>query len=839
MLPAMRWSLRSSPSPRPFVLASLCVALVPAGCGDDATATDDASSSSSSSSTGGATVADSSSGTTQADSSGSSSSAGETGSGDSSSSGVADSSSGGSDSSSSAGVTTAESSSSDTGMVALECPVAVLGPALPALAFGNTIGVQDDGSGSCGGSGAPEVGYHFTAPADGLYTFDTQGSQLDSVLYVLDGDCAGTELACSDDGDGHQSAVTVSLTSGQLVTVVVDGHGTAEGPFNLRVRAGGFTCPLDDLGNAVPNTISGDNTSLYDGFASSCGGQAGRDAPYLFTAPNDGSFTFDTFGSSFESTIAVYDGPCGVNQLSCGDQGALVTLAQGQQVTVVVDTQFQTGAFDLHVAGLGGVCPDQDVGNAVPQTVAGDTSGHDNTDAGSCGGAFSGDDLYEFTAPADGLYAFDTFGSALDTVLYVRDGGCGGVEFDCNDDFAPGNPQSRVVMGLSAGQTVMIGVDGNGTGSYQLNISEVPCPNEPYPGTLPGSVAGSTVGGIDKVRGSCATDPVTFETPDYVYGFTAPEDGEYTFTTFNSNMDTVLYILDGAACNGDEIACSDDFQFNWTSALSLHLDAGQAVSVVVDGKFENEGDFVLDIGQLGGGLCPDTDLGNTIPVATSGNTSVGDNTVAGTCGGLTQNDDIYFFTAPMDGLYNFNTVGSVNDTVLIIRDGDCTGPELGCSDNTGFVSTDSNVAITLAQDQTVMVAVDGAFGDGAYNLNIDFVTCPDESIGSDVPASYDGATLGEADKLESPDCPDDGSPDYVFEFTAPADGSYTFDLQGSDYDTVLFVQDAACGGSELACNDDFFGLQSSVSVNLTQDQTVMVVVSGFQGNSGNFTLNIN
>ena len=59
------------------------------------------------------------------------------------------------------------------------------------------------------------------------------------------------------------------------------------------------------------------------------------------------------------------------------------------------------------------------------------------------------------------------------------------------------------------------------------------------------------------------------------------------------------------------------------------------------------------------------------------------------------------------------------------------------------------------------------------------------------------------------------------------------------YDTVLFVQDAACGGSELACNDDFFGLQSSVSVNLTQDQTVMIVVSGFQGNSGNFTLNIN
>jgi len=84
-----------------------------------------------------------------------------------------------------------------------------------------------------------------------------------------------------------------------------------------------------------------------------------------------------------------------------------------------------------------------------------------------------------------------------------------------------------------------------------------------------------------------------------------------------------------------------------------------------------------------------------------------------------------------------------------------------------------------------------------------------------------------------------GTGDVAFEWTAPAGGPYTFDLVGSDYDTVLFVQDAACGGGELACNDDAIGLQSAVDVDLAANQTVLIAVSGYAGSTGNFTLNIN
>jgi hypothetical protein len=194
----------------------------------------------------------------------------------------------------------------------------------------------------------------------------------------------------------------------------------------------------------------------------------------------------------------------------------------------------------------------------------------------------------------------------------------------------------------------------------------------------------------------------------------------------------------------------------------------------------------------------------------------------------------------MDVLDVFDTFGSLYDTVLFLRSADCGGVELACNDNYSFFQ-ESQVAYTMAADETVLVAVDGAFGNGAYDLNIQYVTCPDQDIGNEFPSMQSGDTFGSVDKLQAIGCfmADSSSPDYVFEWTAPADDTYTIDTVGSDYDTFLLVQDAACGGTELACNDDSIGLLSQVSVDLVADQTVMIVVSGFSGSVGNFELNIN
>ncbi|HWB73483.1 MAG TPA: hypothetical protein VG755_00980, partial [Nannocystaceae bacterium] len=351
--------------------------------------------------------------------------------------------------------------SSESGMVELECPVADLDPDNQDPVFGNTTARDDDFSGSCGGDGSPDVGFTFTAPADGIYTFDTSNSQLDTVLYLLDGVCSGSEIACDDNGDGSQSVITVPLTAAQTVTAIVDGNSAGGAPFSLRVRAGDFTCPAGDLGSVSPTETIGDSSDAYNSFASTCGGYAGPEDGWLFTAPVTATYTIDTFNSSFTSVVHVNDGVCGGAELACGSQGSLVDLVAGQQVTIFVDGPAVSGAYELHVDTLGGACPDQDLGNTVPQTIPGDTSDGDNTDSSTCGGDFSPDDLYTFTAPEAGLYTFDTFGSDIDTIVFVRSNDCDGAELACNDDVDQMTDESRVLLGMGQDQTVLVGVDGN------------------------------------------------------------------------------------------------------------------------------------------------------------------------------------------------------------------------------------------------------------------------------------------------------------------------------------------------------------------------------------------
>lgn len=60
--------------------------------------------------------------------------------------------------------------------------------------------------------------FSWTAPTAGDWTFDTAGSDFDTVLYVLDA-CGGSELGCNDDDGGLTSSVTVTLGQGDSVVV--------------------------------------------------------------------------------------------------------------------------------------------------------------------------------------------------------------------------------------------------------------------------------------------------------------------------------------------------------------------------------------------------------------------------------------------------------------------------------------------------------------------------------------------------------------------------------------------------------------------------------------------
>ena len=75
--------------------------------------------------------------------------------------------------------------------------------------------------------------------------------------------------------------------------------------------------------------------------------------------------------------------------------------------------------------------------------------------------------------------------------------------------------------------------------------------------------------------------------------------------------------------------------------------------------------------------------------------------------------------------------------------------------------------------------------------------------------------------------------------TAPGNGTITADTFGSSYDTVLAALTGTCGTfTEVACNDDFSGLQSLISFAVTAGQTVLLEVTSLSGSGGNLILNV-
>ena len=116
-------------------------------------------------------------------------------------------------------------------------------------------------------------------------------------------------------------------------------------------------------------------------------------------------------------------------------------------------------------------------------------------------------------------------------------------------------------------------------------------------------------------------------------------------------------------------------------------------------------------------------------------------------------------------------------------------------------------------------------------------TCADEELTQSVPFTVTGTTVGKVDNTSPTTCAFSNAEDVAYSFIAPEQGEYVFDTQGSAYDTVLYLYDH-CGGNEIDCNDDTFGLQSEVSARLDAGQLVIIVVDGYSANAGSYQLNV-
>ncbi len=249
--------------------------------------------------------------------------------------------------------------------------------------------------------------------------------------------------------------------------------------------------------------------------------------------------------------------------------------------------------------------------------------------------------------------------------------------------------------------------------------------------------------------------------------------------------------------------------------------------------------------------CPDVTLASTVPLTVTGTTvGAGNDFGMASCSTGAGPDRSFSYTAPMTGTYTIDTtgVGITYDTLLYVRNGTtCLGPELACNDNGAGIGTRSRVTLSLVAGQQINIIVDGAgaFTQGSFTLNIRLgpPPCVDVDLGTTVPSTTTGTTIGAGNDQGGATCGGGGgsAPDRVFEWTAPTTGTFRFDTVGSaaTFDTLLYIRSGNCVGAQLGCDDDSAGgTKSRIDLAMTAGQTVVVVVDGFGVHQGAFTLNI-
>lgn len=156
-----------------------------------------------------------------------------------------------------------------------------------------------------------------------------------------------------------------------------------------------------------------------------------------------------------------------------------------------------------------------------------------------------------------------------------------------------------------------------------------------------------------------------------------------------------------------------------------------------------------------------------------------------------------------------------------------TGPE---STSSGTTSVEVTSSTTVAESSSSTGEPGGP--------------CVDVNIGSELGNGVaSGSTAGSGNDFHLEDC-DIGAepfpgPDFVVEWTAPRSGMYMFTVVDSDFDTVMGVFPASCDDAAvLECNDDCESFTSAVGYTAQAGETVFIVIEGYWGTDGHFSLDI-
>jgi hypothetical protein len=268
------------------------------------------------------------------------------------------------------------------------------------------------------------------------------------------------------------------------------------------------SCGVRDVGFATGvAAITGNR--IADEWGLACGPAGGNDDSFTWRSVDYEGFVSFTAASEFGTPAVSLLSACDEEIVSCevGDE-TVAFVEPGDELILVVDSLVGGGAYSVDVAideaqfctngidedldgdvdcedsdcfgdeaCIAAFCPLDDLESAVGlEIVSGSTTGLPDIVQGGCASNTGPDAVYLWTAPAAGVYEFNTLGSTYDTLLFLTTE-CGGSQLTCNDDGpdyvgTDERLRSQVERTFEAGEQVAINITGYAanTGDYVLNI---------------------------------------------------------------------------------------------------------------------------------------------------------------------------------------------------------------------------------------------------------------------------------------------------------------------------------------------------------------------------------
>jgi subtilisin family serine protease len=429
-------------------------------------------------------------------------------------------------------------------------------------------------------------------------------------------------------GDGIYSANISVPTVGTSFNLTV--VATAPGKLSV-TNTVAFTIrqapPNDAFANAIALAPGGDTVAGANIYATSqnlepeaCDVGGGKTVWWQWTPTQNQITTLSTFGSDFDTVLAVYTG---------NSVGALTPVICNDDVPGGVyssEVIFPAVAFTTYRIAVDGYAGDEglialtlaetpptsndDFVNRAPitgvnRTVRGSNFGatREGSEPFHCGGAGSASVWWTWTAPSNVVVAVSTAGSTYDTLLAVYTGASLGalLPVDCNDDYIQGEIfSSEVSFSAVGGVTYQIAVDGyeegftTEQGNITLSLVTTPA-NDLFSNRIPLNGAFAQAKGYN-IRADYEPGEVFHSDAggdqSVWWTWTAPASGTVAITTRGSTFDTTLGVYTGNAVHNLTAVTSNNDEASpvlRTSRATFSATVGTAYHFAVDGYYFGAG----------------------------------------------------------------------------------------------------------------------------------------------------------------------------------------------------------------------------------------------------------